>query len=516
MKFISDSKNSMLSINIPFGEINSGVAACSLKSKLFGIVSLVSVMGLSAKEKPNVIYILTDQWRSSAFGYAGDPVVKTPNIDKFSKEAVIFRNAVSVCPVCTPYRAALMTGRYPTSTGMFLNDLYLPEKEVCMAEIFKSAGYQTAYYGKWHLDGHGRYNDVQQYRRQGFDYWKALECSHDYNKMPYYENDDPEIKYWGKYSPFAITDDAGAYLKQISKEKDPFLLFISLATPHFPHQTAPAEFKKMYPDEILVLRKNVNEGRFPQIREELRGYYAHCTATDQAIGHLIDKIKELDLYDNSIIIFTSDHGEMMGSHGVRPKEKQMAWDEAIKVPFLIHIPDMEEKNKGKEVFAPINTPDILPTMLSLAQIKIPETIEGEDLAPMVKNPGRQKDRAALFMSVFPFATTNFTEYRGIRTAQYTYVKTPDEATMLFDNLADPYQMNNLVNKPESKKIQDKLENMLLEKLKDIGDQDFKYGQYYLDKWGYDLGESRSVPYSVIPGKITKVYTPQKQSNISIK
>ena len=151
-------------------------------------------------QKPNVIFILTDQWRASAFGYTGDPNVKTPHLDSFAKEAVSFANAVSVCPVCTPYRASLLTGRYPTSTGMFLNDLYLPSEELCMAEIFKSAGYNTAYLGKWHLDGHGRLNNVIPERRQGFDFWKALECSHEYNKMPYYENDSPEMKYWDEYS----------------------------------------------------------------------------------------------------------------------------------------------------------------------------------------------------------------------------------------------------------------------------------------------------------------------------
>lgn len=480
-----------------------------MNKKVF-IILLITLISINTRaQKPNVIYILTDQWRSTAFGYAGNHIVKTPNIDKFSKEALIFNNAVSVCPVCTPHRAALLTGRFPTSTGMFLNDLYLPERELCMAEIFKAVGYKTAYYGKWHLNGHGRFNNVQPYERQGFDYWKALECSHDYNNMPYYENEDFEIKYWKKYSPFAIVEDASVYLERISKEKSPFLLFISLATPHFPHQTAPEEYKKLYPLKELELRKNVEEDKYPGIREELQGYYAHCTATDKAIGDLIEKIKELNLYDNSIIIFTSDHGEMMGSHGVRPKEKQLAWDEAIKVPFLIRFPDLG-MNKGKEVFTPINTPDILPTMLSMAEIKIPDCIEGKDLSPILRNPDKQKDRAVLFMSVSPFATTHFTEYRGIKTARYTYVKTPDEATMLFDNVADPYQMNNLLGKPESQKLQNKMDRLLVKELKAIGDEDFKHGQYYLDKWGYDFKEGHSAPYDVTPGKITRVYTPQKQ------
>jgi len=134
-----------------------------------------------------VVYVLTDQWRASALGYAGDPNVKTPELDELAAASVNFVNAVSVCPVCTPYRASLLTGRFPTSTGMTFNDIYLPSEELCMAEIYADAGYATAYLGKWHLDGHGRLNNVEPERRQGFQYWKAAECSHDYNNMPYYK-----------------------------------------------------------------------------------------------------------------------------------------------------------------------------------------------------------------------------------------------------------------------------------------------------------------------------------------
>ncbi len=478
------------------------------KIQSFFVLLLILIFArVSAEDKPNVIFILTDQWRSTAFGYAGNTVVKTPNIDKFSEEAIIFKNCVSVCPVCTPYRASLITGKYPTSTGMFMNDLYLPERELCMAEIFKSAGYQTAYYGKWHLDGHGRSNNVQPYRRQGFDYWKALECSHDYNNMPYYENEDFELKYWEQYSPFAIVKDAGYYLDSLVESKNPFLLFISLATPHFPHNTAPEEYLKMYPVENLEVRKNVEEDKYPELRKELQGYYAHCTATDKAIGDLLNKIKELEIYDNSIIVFTSDHGEMMGSHGVRPKDKQLAWDEAVKVPFLIRYPGIA-KDAGAEVFTPITTPEILPTMLSLSKIHIPDCIEGEDISRMVKNPQKQEDRVALFMSVKPFAMTNFTEYRGIKTEKYTYVKTPDEATMLFDNLNDPYQMKNLINKSEYKDIQNGMDILLGMKLKEIDDADFKPSDYYLGKFGFNLGKQNHVPYKTEPGEIIKVYTPK--------
>ena len=333
--------------------------------------------------------------------------------------------------------------------------------------------------------------------------------------MPYYENEDFEVKYWDKYSPFAIVEDAEKYLEGISKEKNPFLLFISLATPHFPHHIALEEYKKMYPQKELTLRENVIEDKYPQLREELQGYYAHCTATDKAIGDLIRKIKDLDLYNNSIIIFTSDHGEMMGSHGIRPKEKTVAWDEAIKIPFLIRYPGIGE-SAGKEVFAPLNTPDILPTMLSLADIEIPDCIEGEDLSSMIKNPEKQKDRPVLFMSVYPITITPVTEYRGIRTMQYTYVKTLEKDSMLFDNIADPYQLNNLIGKRESLELQEKMDRLLRKKLKAIGDENFKPKQYYAEKWGYDFSEGRSIPFNITPGKITRVYTPQKEIKKNIQ
>jgi arylsulfatase A-like enzyme len=225
---------------------------------------------------------------------------------------------------------------------MFLNDLYLPDEELCMAEIFSSEGYDTGYLGKWHLDGHGRLNNVEPERRQGFDYWKALECSHDYNKMAYYENENPEMKYWEEYSPNALARDANNFMAERAKSENPFLLFISIATPHFPHESAPVKYRDLYPPSGLTLAPNVPDELQAEIRNELQGYYAHCTATDEAVGNVLHKIRELNLLDNTIIVFSADHGEMMGAHGIRPFTKQLAWDESIKVPFLIRYPSINE------------------------------------------------------------------------------------------------------------------------------------------------------------------------------
>jgi phosphoglycerol transferase MdoB-like AlkP superfamily enzyme len=202
--FIINCRNSIFKIGFKrrkfyFNQKKNYMSGIINYMRIICTVALSAILSfqLQAKktEHPNVIFILTDQWRASALGYGGNEIVQTPQLDKFASSALNFKNTVSVLPVCTPYRASLMTGRYPTSTGMFINDLYLPSEELCMAEIFKDAGYQTAYLGKWHLDGHGRLKNVIPERRQGFDFWKGLECSHDYNKMPYYENNDKEMKY---------------------------------------------------------------------------------------------------------------------------------------------------------------------------------------------------------------------------------------------------------------------------------------------------------------------------------
>lgn len=452
--------------------------------------------------KPNIVYILTDQWRAQALGYAGDPNVKTPRLDEFAMESVNFKNAVSVAPVCTPHRAALMTGRFPTTTGMILNDLYLPSEELCMAEIFKAQGYNTAHIGgKWHLDGHGRLNNVEPERRQGFDFWMGNECSHNYNNELYYENDDPQVKYFKGYSPYAIANAANDYMASNAESDKPFLLFISIGTPHFPHHSAPKAFKEMYPKEDLILAPNVPKNKEKKTREELQGYYGHCTATDKAIGDILDKMKELELMENSIFVFTSDHGEMMGAHDRSPFKKQVGWDESIKVPFLISYPSIG-KNKGAVVNAPINTPDILPSLLGLAKLNIPETIEGEDISELIKNPDPKADRTALVMGVTPFGgNAKDAEYRLIRTKQYTYERTLEGASKLFDNIEDPYQMDNLVGNPEYSDLQQTLETKLNEKLEIIGD-DFKPRDYYIKKWNYVLDEKKKCidHWSFIDGK----------------
>lgn len=442
--------------------------------------------------KPNIVFILTDQWRAQAFGHAGDPNVRTPNIDALAERSIHFVNAVSVSPVCTPQRAALMTGRFPTTTGMFMNDLYLPAEELCMGEMFKEAGYETAYIGKWHLDGHGRDVYIPPERRQGFDTWKVLDCTHKYQNSHYYDGDDPTKRTWPGYDAYAQTGEAQAYIRDHAAGDNPFLLFVGFGGPHFPHDSAPEDIKALYPPEDIQLRPNVSEDQSEHSRKELQGYYAHCTAIDACVGELYQTVQEASIDDNTVFIFTSDHGDMHGSHGKRSFRKQLPWDESVRVPFLCRYPAIHQG--GRTETTPLNTPDILPSLLSLAGVPVPDTIEGEDLSPVFRGGEVDLDRAVLFMSVAPFgAGGDFKAYRGVRTSQYTYVRNPDGPWLLYDNIEDPFQMNNLVDAPEMAEVQARLEAELQAQLARNNDE-FPTAKEALGKWGYTVGEGGNIPY----------------------
>ena len=224
------------------------------------------------------------------------------------------------------------------------------------------------------------------------------------------------------------------------------------------------------------------------MRKELNGYYAHATATDQAIGELLDKIKSLGLMENTIVVFSADHGEMMGAHGGRPHSKQVAWDESVRVPFLIKYPKIG-KYAGIKLRTPLTTPDILPSLLGLTNIKIPKAVEGEDLSKLILSPVSEKDGSALYMGVCPFVQEKVhEEYRGIYTNQYAYVRALSGPTMLYDIVDDPYQMNNLLENEDFNKIKKSLDKKLDKELKKIGD-DFKPRSYYVEKWNLKLNRN---------------------------
>ncbi|MEA1951434.1 MAG: sulfatase [Planctomycetota bacterium] len=448
--------------------------------------------GAAEIARPNVVFILTDQWRGQATGYAGDVNAKTPNIDRLAGHGVRFGHAVSGCPVCSPYRGSLMTGRYPLGHGVFLNDVQLNNDAVALAQAFGGAGYQTAFIGKWHLDGHGRSSFIPPERRQGFQFWRTAECTHNYNHSHYYADDD-EKKFWQGYDAFAQTAEARRY---IERHKDgPFVLVLSLGPPHNPYQTAPQRFKQMFRPEDIVLRPNVPKSAEKAARRDLAGYYAHIAALDHCVGLVEATLKRQGLLKNTILVFTSDHGDMLGSHG--ESRKQRPWDESILVPLVVHWP-AGLGGSARKLITPINAPDIMPTLLGLCGIDIPKTVEGRNRSKLLTGQAADNGEGAeLITCVSPFGewtrAKGGREYRGIRTRRYTFVRTLDGPWLLYDNRTDPYQQNNLCDKPQHAELQKRLDAKLQEELRRTGDE-FLPGAEYVKKWGYKVNKHGTVRY----------------------
>jgi arylsulfatase A-like enzyme len=468
-----------------------------LKSIGAGAVSLLwsrpPARAGASRKRPNVIYVFADQWRAQATGYAGDQNVRTPHVDRLAAESVNLVNAVSCCPVCSPYRASLMTGQYPLTNGVFLNDVLLRSEAVSLAEVYRQEGYQTAYIGKWHLDGNHRSAFIPRQRRQGFQFWKALGCTHDYNNSPYYSDKDVKLR-WEGYDAIAQTRAAQRYICEHATGR-PFALFLSWGPPHAPYHTAPEKYRALFKPEALALRPNVPQSDRVQAREALAGYYAHIAALDDCIGDLLTTLSEQGIAENTIFVFTSDHGDMLYSHG--RQKKQQPWDESIRVPLVLHYPSALGDG-GWTIDMPINTPDIMPTLLGLCGIDIPETVEGTDFSAIVKAALPPPDNAALISCPSPFGQWSRKiggrEYRGVRTERYTYVRDLEGPWLLYDNIADPYQLTNLVNRPECARLQRRLERLLAEKLAQTHD-DFRSGWDYIKQWGYEVDDSGTVIYT---------------------
>ena len=441
--------------------------------------------------KPNVVFIFPDQWRAQAAGCAGDTNVRTPAVDRLAAEGIRFTTAVSTCPVCSPYRASLLTGRYPLTHGVFLNDVPLGAEAVSIAQAFKSAGYHTGYIGKWHVDGRGRSTFIPPERRQGFEFWRVMECTHAYNRSFYYAGDNTKLL-WEGYDAIAQTREAQGYIRQHAG-KEPFLLVLSWGPPHNPYETAPEKYKQMYKPDDLALRPNVPPEAAARTRKDLAGYYAHCTALDDCLADLRQTLRECGIEDDTILVFTSDHGDMLGSQG--EQHKQRPYDEAVRVPLIIRWPRL---GKGRTIATPIGTPDLMPTLLGLAGIEIPKTVEGTDFSPHLGGGPAPNDGAALIACYAPFGewtrAAGGREYRGVRTVRYTYVRSLAGPWLLFDNEADPYQQKNLCGDPQHADVQKQMEELLQAKLRQTHDE-FRPAEEYLAKWKYVTDKSGTAPYA---------------------
>lgn len=454
--------------------------------------------------KPNLIYVFADQLRYKSLGYAGDEKAHTPNIDKLCLQSINLCNAVSGHPVCAPYRASLLTGKYTTSTGMVINEIRMNPNHKCFAHVLNEGGYETAYIGKWHMYANelGNHYDPKNSfipkgpDRLGFDgFFAAYNFHHEYyGESAYYHLDTPKKIYCDKYEPDAQTDMAIEQLTKLAKADKPFALFLSLGTPHDPWvpENVPAEYLEKFKDTEFTLPGNYLPENDPyaddwaklgkeersELTEWMRIYYAMVANLDDNIGRLIDAIHNLGLDENTILVFTSDHGELFGAHGRRAKN--IFYEEAVRVPFLIRWKKALNENEKRDIC--LNTVDIMPTLLSMMDLPIPKEVEGTDFSRCIMGT-EDSDEGALMMGTGPTAVFgDGYEWRAYRTKRFTYaVYKVDGKEFLFDNQNDPLQKQNLIHDITYQEIAAELKQKMWDKMREIGDT-FEFNSYYAKNW----------------------------------
>jgi hypothetical protein len=246
-------------------------------------------------------------------------------------------------------------------------------------------------------------------------------------------------------------------------------------------QTAPEKYRAMYRDREIHLRPNVPASHRDKATEDLRGYYAHIAALDDCFKQLLDTLDAAGVAEDTVVVFTSDHGDMMESQGL--SYKLYPWEESIRVPLLIRYP-RRLGTRGRRSTALVNSPDLMPMLLSLCALEVPAGVEGVDLSATSSPAGASLPTSSAFLSLpVPIGEAlryGFAEYRGVRTLQYTYARSINGPWLLYDNRRDPYQMHNLCGRPEASHIQSRLELELSAWLEGLGDE-FLPAQAYLER-----------------------------------
>jgi arylsulfatase A-like enzyme len=454
--------------------------------------------------RPNLIYVFADQLRYQSVGYAGDEKAITPAIDRFASQGANFYNAISTMPVCAAHRASLFTGKYPTTTGMVINEIRINPNHECFGHVLTKAGYQTGYIGKWHLWANvleHHYESKNSFvppgpHRLGFDgYWAAYNYNHRYYGS-FYHIDSPEKIYHGEgvYEPDSQTDLTINFINKAAGTDKPFALFLSYGPPHDPWREGnyPKKYYDMFEGVKFGNPPNYNSepdkradnwGRLrPRHIEKLeywrRLYYALTTSLDDNFERLLKAVEKAGITNNTIIVFTSDHGEMFGAHGRRAKN--IFYEEAVRVPFLVRWPGHIPSGTISDVC--LGTVDIMPTILSLMDLPVPKEVEGMNLShcALVKSG---PEPPAAFMQNLGACSDWYDgyEWRGLRDKQFTYARYRDGAEFLFDNRKEPYQMTNLVQNPKYKDTLQHCRTLVTGRMDELNDS-FETCTWYRDLW----------------------------------
>jgi len=461
-------------------------------SKIAGSAALSSVLPLAScaqkqdqKKTPNLVFVFSDQQSRDMLGCYGNQDIITPNLDRFATEGIKFEHCVSSSPVCTPFRGMLMSGQHPLYTGTISNDYpLLANNGKYFGHVLRDAGYRTGYIGKWHLRGGDRDRPVEPgLMRYGFDdTFLTNNCHVDFRpgKCFYWNNDD-EKSFFNEWEVYGQTRQALQFLDECTTDQ-PFALFVSWHPPHdwgiFPdslvykYDTIP-ELMQLYDRQKITLRPSVEDT--PAVRRAYHGYYATCSGVDKAFGWLMDKLKEKKLEDNTLVVFASDHGDNLHSYEYTIA-KNHPEDTSARIPFLMRWPNGLPKGRSSDLL--ISPMDMMPTLLSFMGLKVPDTVQGQDLSSAIlKGRDDVVDSVPLFFYNPQWCGVYTNEYTyGVGEIQHfarnakgdVYLKTvPLKA--LYDKRKDPHQLHNLFDEKSAHSLQREMQRLTKQGMDRIGD-----------------------------------------------
>jgi len=459
-------------------------------------------MSNSRNKKPNIVFFLSDQHRYDALGCNGAPVCKTPAMDEIAARGMRFTSAYTSCPLCTPARASILTGLYPHNHGMLANmgnfngvfDRNLVDKKG-YPEYLDALGYRVGYAGKWHLPETGN-QALWKLDRWHWNYYggylrdKGIEydlCS-----------DEVQSLEWGADAPFFgesilsaednhdywVADRCIEMIGEYAKTDEPFMISANFHGPHFPiavpepylsmYRPEDAEkwsnFHETFDDKPIVQQKeamrwNSSHLTWPDWQKIIAAYWGYCSFVDAQIGRVMDELKRRGLCENTILVYASDHGDMLGSHRLYNKGFFM-YEECNHIPLIVSWPGVTRPGSVCDSFA--NLVDLMPTFTEMAGAEAAVPADGRSLAPLLREETPPDWPQEAFVEINGYESTLAT-MRMIRTKKWKYVYNPMSTDELYDMESDPAEMYNLADRLAFKHVLRRMKDRMLRKLRETGD-----------------------------------------------
>jgi len=417
--------------------------------------------------RPNLLYIFADQLNGFSLGCNGNPDARTPHLDELAARGTVLQNALSCAPVCTPARITMWTGQYAGSLKTLANDARIPSGVPTMAHAFHSAGYLTSYVGKWHIGGTGNV-PVPEDLRGGFEAFAGFQCYNEFRRdVRFFDEQNQPLEFPGRHRTDATFDLAVDRLRSVANDGRPFLLCVSEQAPHYPCQPS-EEFLAPFRGRPMGVRPNMQIATDPytptysppspikaedpafqayggDLQEYLRHYHAAVSQVDAGVGRLVAELENLGIAENTIIVFSSDHGDMQGSHG--RINKCVAYEESVRIPFIAAGPGIAQGSVREEA---IGTVDFFPTFADLCGMRTPPGLAGHSMTEALAG-GEQGPTKPVFAE-------DESGWAMVREAEWKLVADlhAEESRQLFSLQRDPFEMNNLSGRPETSGVQSRL------------------------------------------------------------